>query len=48
MSFPRPFMHLAWLSVAAAALASYAGQTSPRLREPLSPYGPLYVLTQER
>lgn len=46
MTFARPLMHLAWLAVAAAALASYAGQTSPRLRGSLSPSGPIHILTE--
>ncbi len=48
MSFARPFMAAAWLAVAAAVLAHYAGQTSPITRLPSSYPGPLHILTQER
>lgn len=44
MTFARPFMAAAWLAAAAGALAV----TAPKAREPLSPAGPIHILSQER
>lgn len=44
MSLARPFMAAAWLAAIAAALAV----TAPKTSQPLSPTGPIHILSQER